>query len=179
MVFRQCLIVLCVLILSACSEKEIKAAGVIVQSQKSGIKFLLLADHSGASAHRGYGAFGGGLDKGETIQQGALREFHEETACHFLNQAVEVSQQYVRNGKYVSFVVKVPFIEESLLNAGPASSDCDGGVFSERSNWVLVEQTEFLKQIEKGDSFKTNTLGMPVWKKSSIIFLKAQQAGLL
>lgn len=171
--------VLIALLVSACNDNTIKSAGVIVQAQKNGAKYLLLADHTGASSHRGYGAFGGGLNKGETIQQGALREFHEETACHFLNQNIQVSDDYVSNGKYASFVVSVPFIEASILNTEPKNSDCNGGVFSERARWVWVEQDEFLKQITDSDTFKTEQLSLSIWKKSSVIFIKAQQAGLL
>jgi len=173
------LCLLSVLLLSACGDDAIKAAGVIVQSSKDGQTYFLLADHTGGSAHRGYGAFGGGLEKGETLQQGALREFHEETACHFLNHENSISDQYVRNGKYVSFVVNVNYIDEAILNQGPIHTNCDGGVFSERIDWVWVEKSDFLKQIHQGNEYKTNSMDISIWKKSSVIFLKAEQAGLL
>lgn len=171
----------CLLLVSllACADGNIKSAGVIAVAEQNGVRYILLADHTGASAHRGYGAFGGGLDKGESIQAGALREFHEETACHFVDKVESISEQYVRNKAYASFVVTVPYIDEATLNAGPAVNNCDGGVFSERANWVWVPQQALLQQLKTGNEFKNNALDLSLWDKSTIIIKKSQQQNLL
>ncbi|GAA6135918.1 hypothetical protein NBRC116188_27080 [Oceaniserpentilla sp. 4NH20-0058] len=165
--------------LTGCSNDAITAAGAIAYAEKDGQRFILLADHTGLSAHRGYGAFGGGLEENETLEQGALREFHEETACHFLSQPIEISKSYVRNKKFVSFVVHVPFIDEVILNQKSETPNCEGKVYSERANWVWVEAGDFLQQIQQGDDYKTKGLVLLLWDKSIIIFKKAQEQGLL
>jgi len=172
---------LCVVFISilGCSENKIKSAGVVAYAENDVGRYILLADHVGFNAHRGYGSFGGGLDEGETIKEGALREFHEETGCHFVGKVLAISENYVRNKKYASFVVQVPFIEEAVLNLGPASTSCAGGVFSERANWVWVEQTLLLEQIKRGDHFKSDKLDISLWDKSTVIINKMFKAGML
>ena len=168
-----------ILVLVGCSDNKISAAGVIAYAQKGDSFYILLADHSGLSSHRGFGAVGGGLEEGETLEQGALREFHEETACHFLGQVQSVSKDYVRNKNYASFVVRVPFIEGEHLNVQSAAAGCTGAVYSERANWVWVEQHSLLEQLAAGDQFKDGAVDISLWDKSTVIIKLAQQQGLL
>lgn len=165
--------------LVACSNDDITAAGVIAYAEKDGRMYLLLADHTGLLTYRGYGAFGGSLEDNETLEQGALREFHEETACYFLGQVQSVSKEYVRNHHYVSFVVRVPFIPSEQLNQGAQTSGCAEGVYSERNHWVWVEQAELLKQLQTGDHFKNDQVDLNLWDKSTIVIKQAAQQGLL
>lgn len=174
-------VVVCLILtgLVACSNDDITAAGVIAYAEKDGQMYLLLADHTGLLAYRGYGAFGGSLEDNETLEQGALREFHEETACHFLGQVQSVSKEYVRNHHYVSFVVRVPFISSEQLNQGAQTSGCAGGVYSERSHWTWVRQEALLEQLQVGDSFKNDQVDLNLWDKSTIVIKQAAQQGLL
>lgn len=165
--------------LCACTNSEINAAGAIAYAHHGGKQYILLADHTGIGFHRGYGAFGGALEKGETLKQGALREFHEETACHFLNQVESISIEYVRNNNYISFVVQVPFISSEQLNTPVAINGCSGDVYSERKNWLWVEQQALLKQLKKSDQFIHEGVNISLWDKSSAVIKKAQQQGLL
>jgi ADP-ribose pyrophosphatase YjhB (NUDIX family) len=165
--------------LMACSNNKITAAGVIAYTEQDGQPYILLADHTGLGAYRGYAAFGGGLEEGETLEQGALREFHEETACHFLGQIQSVSKEYVRNHNYVSFVVRVPFISSEQLNQGSQADECAGSVYSERANWIWVEQGALLEQLQTGDGFKNDQVDLKLWDKSTVIIKQAAQQGLL
>ena len=168
-----------ILVLAGCSDNKISAAGVIAYAQKGDNYYILLADHSGLVSHRGFGAFGGGLEEGETLEQGALREFHEETACHFLGQVQSVSKDYVRNKNYASFVVRVPFIAADQLNRPQDDSGCQGLVYSEREIWIWAEQQVLLEQLAIGDEFKKDGVDISLWDKSTVIIKLAQQQGLL
>ncbi|MFY0641987.1 MAG: NUDIX hydrolase [Bermanella sp.] len=176
---KQLILIGLILALVGCGDDKITAAGVIAFAQKGDRYYLLLADHTGLLSYRGFGAFGGGLEEGETLEQGALREFHEETACHFLGQVQAVSQEYVRNNHYVSFVVRVPFIEADQINQPQDNSACQGLVYSERDNWIWVEQQALLKQLAIGDDFKKDGVDISLWDKSTVIIKLAQQQGLL
>lgn len=165
--------------LMGCSNNEITAAGVIAYAQKGDSFYILLADHSGLWSHRGYGAFGGGLEEGETLEQGALREFHEETACHFLGQVQSISKEYVRNNHYASFVVRVPFVSAMTLNQTATNTGCHGAVYSERENWLWVEQQALLEQLAIADDFKQDGVEISLWDKSTVVIKLAQQQGLL
>lgn len=165
--------------LAACSNDEINAAGAIAYAEQDGKHFVLLADHAGLASFRGYAAFGGGLEVGETLEEGALREFHEETACHFLGKIQSISKTYVRNQNYVSFVVRIPFIPSEQLNNALVSSQCEGGVFSERTDWVWVEQGALIKQLQTGDEYQDETMDLSLWDKSTVVIKLASEQGLL
>ncbi|WP_283789297.1 NUDIX hydrolase [Bermanella sp. WJH001] len=176
---KQLILIGLILALVGCGDDKITAAGVIAYAQKDDRYYLLLADHTGLLSYRGFAAFGGGLETGETFEQGALREFHEETACHFLGQVQAVSKNYVRNNHYVSFVVRVPFISPEQLNQPQANSACQGLVYSERENWIWVEQQALLKQLAIADDFKQGGVEISLWDKSTVVIKLAQQQGLL
>ena len=167
------------LAVAACSNNEITAAGVVAYAESEGVRYLLLADHTGLASYRGYAAFGGGLEANETLEQGALREFHEETGCYFLGKIQSISKEYVRNDNYVSFVVRIPFIPSEHLNQPSQSSGCEGGVYSERENWIWVEKTALLQQLQKGGEFKGEVVDISLWDKSTVIIKQAQLQGLL
>ncbi|MGR6872471.1 NUDIX hydrolase [Pseudomonas sp. HK3] len=163
----------------SCSSNDITAAGVVAYAEHDGVHYVLLADHTGLASYRGYAAFGGGLEANETLEQGALREFHEETGCYFLGQIQSISKEYVRNDHYVSFVVRIPFIPSDNLNQPSQSNGCDGDVYSERENWIWVEKAALLQQLEKGDHFKNDVVDISLWDKSTVIIKQAQSQGLL
>ena len=176
----KCVMVCLVLMgLVACSNDEINAAGVIALAEHDGQSYVLLADHIGLASYRGYAAFGGGLEPDETLAEGALREFHEETACHFLGQVQSVSKGYVRNKNYASLVWRVPFIAPEQLNQPQANSACQGLVYSERENWIWVEQQALLEQLAIADDFKQDGVEISLWDKSTVVIKLAQQQGLL
>lgn len=171
----------CLLMMSvaSCSNHKINAAGVVAYSEHQGQYYLLLADHTGLASFRGYGAFGGSLDSGETLEEGALREFHEETACHFLGNIQAVSKQYVRNGNYVSFVVRIGFIPSEQLKQNSQNTLCEGDVFNERTGWVWVAQDALLEQLKTGDTYQDETMDLALWDKSTAIIKLAKKEGLL
>ena len=176
----QYLLVCLVLIgVAACSNDKINAAGAIAYAEHEGQTYLLLADHTGLVSYRGYGAFGGSLDSGETLEEGALREFHEETACHFLGNIQAVSKQYVRNGNYVSFVVRIGFIPSEQLKQNSQNTLCEGDVFNERTGWVWVAQDALLEQLKTGDTYQDETMDLALWDKSMAIIKLAKKEGLL
>ncbi|NVK38044.1 MAG: NUDIX hydrolase [Gammaproteobacteria bacterium] len=178
-VMKPLLLLFITLISLGCSHEDITAAGVIAYAQEDGRRYLLLADHTGLQSHRGYGAFGGGLDKGETFEQGALREFHEETGCHFLGKLQLVSKEYVRNDHYVSFVVRVPYISSEQLNNASSYQGCSGTAYSERKNYIWVEQSQLAQHLQNGGQLIVNGVNVSMWDKSSEVIKLAITQGLL
>jgi len=176
---KYLLVCLALIGVAACSNDKINAAGAIAYAEHEGQTYLLLADHTGLVSYRGYGAFGGSLESGETLEEGALREFHEETACHFLGNIQAVSKHYVRNGNYVSFVVRIPFMPSEQLNRDLQNSLCEGDVFNERTGWVWVAQDALLEQLTTGDTYQDEAVDLSLWDKSTVIIKLAKQQGLL
>lgn len=160
---RQIAVLLFILI-AACSETKLKGAGVVAFSKaNTGEIYFLLADHNFPQAHRGYGAFGGGIDENETIQTAALREFHEETQCQFASDSLVLYKEafYNEDRSFVSLVVSVP---HRTLSPSFQPDECQGGVYNERSDWRWVSEKDLQDYLDK-----PQTAPFQIWKKSAVI----------
>lgn len=160
-----------VLILAACSESTLKGAGIVAYSKANdGNVYILLADHNFPQAHRGYGAFGGGIDEAETIQAAALREFHEETQCRFdlLELKLHDDIYYNQDKSFVSLAISVPFTDFSKTFK---KETCQGGVYEERSDWRWVSINDL-------QSYLASPQNAPIeiWQKSAVILQQVLDA---
>lgn len=87
-------------------------AGIVLYMESGGEVYLLLADHADPSA-RGWAAFGGGHEEGETAAQTAARETEEETRGFFPREALSIRLEGLTPVVYGSFhlyFVEIPFV---------------------------------------------------------------------
>lgn len=100
-------------------------AGILLYAQEAdGSVWLLLADHTPPS-QRGWAAFGGSHDAGETLAETAARETEEETGGYFkradLLKAIE-GQQPVFDGVYGFYFVQVDKVPVAQIEAAAAAT---------------------------------------------------------
>ena len=93
---------------------------------------------------RGFSDFGGGIEKGENILEGALREFSEETSG-FLGNKEDVRKMVKKNGGYLTFVncggLYTTFLinmdyEQSLLNHFNNFHSLLNKTIKNNKNWI-------------------------------------------
>ena len=160
---------------------SVKAAGVIAYAVKNKQTHLLLANHQGLAFYRGYGAFGGGIEHGESIAEAALREFHEETRCAYKDQNIQLSEQSrVQVKNYVSYIIELPYIDEATLLQLQEASSCNSAVFRERGplRWYALRHNIKDRPL---DDVATLLESAPwhIWPASKKVIKKALERGLI
>ena len=120
-----------------------KNAGIVPYFKSGGQTFILIADHQ--FKDRGWASFGGKHVPGETNEQTAVREFHEETKNIFLSQHIENRLNgKVEQEKFVTFFVPVDFVSVfEIIN-----TSLEGGIYNERGFYVWVPLSALFKAIE-------------------------------
>ena len=115
-------------------------AGVIPYACLVDEAYVLLA-FDPVVGRRGYGAFGGGRDLGESIAETAAREMREETRCAFdTPTAADLATKTPSDSDgYFSFVAEVPYVSQLDI----PEHACDAGV--ERSDWLWVRLSDLKK----------------------------------
>ena len=121
-------------------------AGIVLYFRAKDDVYLLLADHAGESARtRGWAAFGGGANEGESAAETAARETEEETRGYFsqkeLLKKIE-SQEPVYDGRFALFFAEVDFVP--ALRVANNDVDSEDRAYVERGSyaWVPYSQIE-------------------------------------
>ncbi len=137
------------LIITLCLSVTVKAenpAGIVLYFKAGAEVYLLLADHSSESAQkRGWAAFGGGANEGESAAETAARETEEETRGYFsrkeLLKKIE-SQEPVCDGRFALFFAEVDFVP--ALRVANSEVDSEDRAYVERGPyaWVPYSQIE-------------------------------------
>ncbi|MEM7467486.1 MAG: NUDIX hydrolase [Pseudomonadota bacterium] len=142
---------ICALILVGISFRSIgceQAAGVVAYSKIEGEIKLLVADHK-INPTRGWAAFGGCVDEGESIEIAALRELHEETRCALAPYSpITTTTPRVSFGKFTSFALEVPFIAAETIETIDLAPHCKS-ILAERGPWAWVELSTLLATLPK------------------------------
>lgn len=108
--------------------------------------FILVADHK-IDRSRGWGSFGGCVESNESIEDGALRELHEETRCALdanLKITSETAQATI--GKFTSFALKIAYIDGEAIQQNTLSGICAHVVLAERGPWSWIALEKLLSQ---------------------------------
>lgn len=151
-----------------------QAAGIVPFAVVDGQIEILIADHK-MNSKRGWAAFGGCVDDGESRAEAALRELHEETRCA-LDQTISLppNAPRVSFGKFTSFALEVPFVSADEIQNNELPSHCRGPVLHERGPWAWVSLSDLLDQISSSTDnapFSPDFLPMATtrwfWGKSS------------
>lgn len=118
-------------------------AGVVLYTIEDGEVLLLLADHAAPSRQRGWAAFGGMNDPGETIAQTAARETEEETNGYFKREdllAKIAGQKPVADGKFSFYFVQVDKVPVSDIMS--RQSGLLSRFYRERVNFAWIPYAE-------------------------------------
>ncbi len=120
-------------------------AGILLYCRHGQEVFLLLADDRDRS--RGWGSFGGGAHRGETLQETATRETEEETRSYFsrtwLKQQVSVQHPLVYDG-FASYFVEVPFVPAQRVMNNPTDEKDISNVERQFYAWIPFSEIEGL-----------------------------------
>jgi len=144
-------------------------AGIVLYCRwKESVYLLLADDHKG---ERGWSAFGGWADPGETRRATAARETEEETRGYFtrawLGEQIS-GQKPVHSYGYSMYFVEVPFVPAQRVTNHPIGAD--GKDMAERGVYAWMPFTELEPVLGKerpstGD-LKVNPLYLPQGSKS-------------
>ncbi|RYD75036.1 MAG: NUDIX hydrolase [Verrucomicrobiaceae bacterium] len=123
-------------------------AGIVLYHRSGEEVFLLLADHQPPST-RGWGAFGGSYEEGETPAQTAARETEEETRGYFkrvelLNKIKD--QTPFEDGVFSLFFLEVDHVPAEQI-AGGKIPEGDNS-YRERGPWAWVPFSEILRHLK-------------------------------
>lgn len=100
-------------------------AGIVLYMQSGGEVFLLLADHTD-SVTRGWGAFGGSHERGETPAQTAARETAEETRGFFSPEILLgrlEGRTPVVDGSFHMYFLEIDFVPAPRVANNTPSND--------------------------------------------------------
>ena len=112
-------------------------AGMVMYFQSGDEVYLLLAEHAGSE--RGWGGFGGGARKGETIAETAAHKGSEEsrgyfTAADLLHKIKD--QAPVMDGDFASYFAEVAFVPaQRVMNHPPPEAN---DAYLERSTFAWI-----------------------------------------
>jgi 8-oxo-dGTP pyrophosphatase MutT (NUDIX family) len=127
------------LALVACGERP---AGSVLyyRDRESGEVWVLLADHT--KNERGWSAFGGGAEAGETAKETAARETEEETRGYFKREwflGEIADQEPVFSSGYRMFFVEVADkVDAATLGANPLGEKEGEAVMLERGPYAWI-----------------------------------------
>ena len=119
-------------------------AGIVLYYQSGEETFLLLGEDR--EEQRGWSAFGGGANKGESVKETAARETSEETRGYFekawlLGELAE--KMPVKSKGYNMFFVEVPFVPAVRVARNELANESNGALREmSRYAWVPVSDLE-------------------------------------
>ena len=139
------LFVICVIVAGSCLgvRAERAAGGGIVLYFKSGDQvYLLLADHPGSE--RGWAAFGGGSQEGESAEETAARETEQETRGYFLRadllNAISEQEPVMDHNGFALYFAEIQFVPAQVVTNNPLPKDDKS--YTERGPYAWVPYSE-------------------------------------
>ena len=117
-------------------------AGVVLYAETPQGVVLLLADHTPPSK-RGWSAFGGSHEPGESIAETAARETEEETRGYFKREAILAAiktQKPVMDGSFALYFVKVDHVPIDDISKAPIPPDKP--TYAERGPYAWIPAAE-------------------------------------
>ena len=136
---------ICVIVAGSCVgvQAERPVGGGIVLYFNSGDQiFLLLADHPGSE--RGWAAYGGGLQEGESAEETAARETEEETRGYFLRadllNSIREQEPVLDHNGFALYFAEIPFVPAPLVTNNPLPEDDKS--YKERGPYAWVPYSE-------------------------------------
>jgi 8-oxo-dGTP pyrophosphatase MutT (NUDIX family) len=127
-------------------------AGVVLYAETAQGVVLLLADHTPPSK-RGWGAFGGAHEQGESIAETAARETEEETRGYFKRETILAAiktQQPVMDGSFALYFVKVDPVPISDISNAPIPPDKK--TYAERGPYAWIPAAEVERIVSLKDT---------------------------
>ena len=144
-------------------------AGIVIYSTHEETTWLLLADHKGNN--RGWAAFGGMHENGETGIETAVRETEEETRRFFSAEdlKIKINGQFpVISGLFRFYFAEVDYVDAEKIESHPVAPG--DTVAQERKNftWIPVTEIQPLVCAESiiGLDFSINPAFLPAGKSS-------------
>ena len=127
------------------------AAGTVLYFKTKGEVFLLLAEYTYEDAQkRGWSAFSGGPEKGESPAETAARQTEEETRGYFSREQILKKigrKKPIYDGSFAFFFIAVDFVPAPRVTHNevpPGDED-----YSERGPYAWVPYSEVAKHIAK------------------------------
>jgi len=166
-----------------------RSAGIVLYLESGNEVFLLLADHRAAS-HRGWAAFGGRGDKGESRAETAARETEEETRGYFskgdLLRAIKDQTPVIDANGFALYFAQVAFVPAQRVSNNPIPKDDDS--YSERGPYAWIPYSElekhFLTPVKRNEKHPIDLKFLPkgsrtdwiwsVWLCSMRLAIKAE-----
>ncbi len=145
-------------------------AGAVLYFRQGKEVYLLMADHN---IERGWAAFGGGANPGETVAQTAARETEEETRGYFKREfllpLLEKQTPQV-HGNFHMYFLEIDFVPlQRILNEEPPAGN---GAYTERGPYAWIPYSE-LRRHYHGSLFKPAVLDelyLPKVKKTNYVW---------
>lgn len=125
-------------------------AGAALFFKSAGEVYLLLADHAGKVAHRGWATFGGKPHDGESPAQTAARETEEETRGFFLQsdllRRIADRPPILANDGFASFFIEIPFVPVQRIENNRTPED--DPFYTERGPYAWIPFSEIEKYLQ-------------------------------
>ncbi len=118
-------------------------AGTVLYHRDGDSVFLLLANDSKGT--RGWSAFGGGAEAGETIRETAARETEEETRGYFSRTWLAeriANQKPLRSRGYHMYFVEVPFVPAQRVMNNPVDDNQAAMKETQFYAWIPLSELE-------------------------------------
>ncbi len=119
------------------------SAGIIAYACSGQSAYVLLA-YDPEGDRKAWGSFGGSAKSGETVEETASREFHEETRCVYPGPSPRelAGKPTASWGRFESYVVRVPFVPASVIEKAPCYAK------QERRDWIWVSLEDLVQALE-------------------------------
>lgn len=133
-------------------------AGMVLYFQTEDEVYLLLADHTEPS-ERGWAAFGGGSEDGESAAETAAREAEEETRNFFSRKRLLegiVNESPVVDGTFHLFFHEIDFVPARRIQNNPLNTDDFS--YHERKNYAWVPYSEIRSYLSDDDGDERKVL---------------------
>ncbi len=149
------LFVVCALVVGLCAGVQAeRPAGMVLYFKSGGEIFLLLADHRGED--RGWSAYGGGPNEGESAAETAARETEEETRGYFLREdlltLIEGQQPVIDSDGFALYFAEIPFVPAQRVTNNPLPSDDES--YTERGPYAWIPYSELDRYLKGPVEYK-------------------------